>query len=227
MLDIVLPQGNEHEFTTLAQKLGFSELCFLYSIEQFRELGDQQRTTTNESFQIISPNKKNKEEKGSEDNGTKIKIHYGILADPRKVLRDPAKYAKLNALIAIKSSEHDRAIIENDACDIIFGIENDSRKDFLHHRASGFNHILAKQTADNKLTYCFSVSDIIRARNQHLLLGRMMQNIGICKKYKVKTFIGSFALSPLEMRSFHDMKSLFKLMGLPLKNISVNNLFSN
>jgi RNase P/RNase MRP subunit p30 len=51
-------------------------------------------------------------------------------------------------------------------------------------------------------------SDVRRA----VLLGRMKQNLRICKKYKVKIRVFSFALKPYEIRSEKDLESLGKVL---------------
>ncbi|MCX6707217.1 MAG: hypothetical protein NT001_03690, partial [Candidatus Woesearchaeota archaeon] len=52
-----------------------------------------------------------------------------------------------------------------------------------------------------------------------VLLGRMMQNIRLCRKYKVKTAIASFANRPLNMRNRYDVSALFSMLGMGDKEI--------
>jgi RNase P/RNase MRP subunit p30 len=47
-----------------------------------------------------------------------------------------------------------------------------------------------------------------------ILMGRMMQNISLCQKFKVKTLIGSFSEKPFELRPHHDVISLFSIFGI-------------
>jgi RNase P/RNase MRP subunit p30 len=42
----------------------------------------------------------------------------------------------------------------------------------------------------------------------------MIQNIKLCQKYKVKTVIASFSEKPFDLRSPHDVKSLFAILGM-------------
>ncbi|HLC80647.1 MAG TPA: hypothetical protein VJG31_02650, partial [Candidatus Nanoarchaeia archaeon] len=46
-----------------------------------------------------------------------------------------------------------------------------------------------------------------------LVMGRMMQNIRFCRKFKVKTFLSSFASEKEEMRSPFDLAKLAKALG--------------
>jgi len=185
MIDIVIPNNNEKEFVLIAEKLGYKELYFLYSIDHYL-------------------NKKNIESKN-------IKISYGILADPKNI--DKIKL-KDNVFIAIKNSENNREIIEVSKANLIFSIEENNKRDFMHQRASGLNQILCKLAKQNNVAIGFSLSSILDSKNKHVILGRIMQNIKLCRKYKVKTVIASFASNPYEMRSPYDIISLFVSLGM-------------
>ncbi len=50
-------------------------------------------------------------------------------------------------------------------------------------------------------------------------MGRMIQNIALCQKYKVKTVISSFSEKPFEMRAPHDVMSMFAMLGMNGKNV--------
>jgi RNase P/RNase MRP subunit p30 len=75
------------------------------------------------------------------------------------------------------------------------------------------NHILCKSAKESNVTIGFSLSSILNAKNEHVALGRMMQNIKMCRKFRVKTIIASFAQKPFDMRSVHDLRSLFEILG--------------
>ena len=119
-----------------------------------------------------------------------------------------------NIFVAIKSSSRDREIIEKLRPNIIFSLEENVRSDFIHQRASGLNHILCKLAEENNVIIGFSLRSILNTENKHEIFGRIMQNIKICRKFKVKTTIASFAHSPFEMRPMHDLISLFGILGL-------------
>ena len=88
-----------------------------------------------------------------------------------------------------------------------------SRKDFFNQRLSGLDHILCKLAHDNDISIGFSLNLLLNSEYRSIILGRMMQNINLCKKFKVKTLIASFARNPYEMRSHYDMESLFNILG--------------
>src|SRR3989344_4351641 len=187
MIDIVTPNNNEEEFIRIAEKLGYRELLFLYDFDEYSE----------------------KQQNGKAPN-SKIKISHGILANERNIQKINNKFKNKNIFVAIKSSMSNREIIEKPYANLIFSLEEYGRKDFIHQRGSGLDHILAKLAHDNKVAIGFSVNSMLNSENKHIILGRMMQNIRLCRKYRVKTIIASFAQSPSQMRSPYDIMSLLE-----------------
>jgi len=190
MIDIVIPNNNEEEFITTAEKLGYEGLYFLYNINDYL---DKQR-----KLRI-----KNR----------KIKIHTGIMVDNREIHKFKNRLKNEKAFIVVKSSTNDKEVIEKLKPDVIFSFEGSTKKDFIHQRASGLNHILCKSAKDNGIIIGFSLSSVLNVEDKHKILGRMMQNIELCKKFKVKMIIASFAQDSFGMRSPHDLIGLFKVLG--------------
>jgi RNase P/RNase MRP subunit p30 len=118
-------------------------------------------------------------------------------------------------LIFIKPKDKPRQIVETKKNLIIFGLEEDDKKDFMHQRRSGFNHIMCKLAVKNKIKVGFSFRSLLNAdiSKRNVLIGRISSNIRLCKKYKVEMIIGSFAKDPYEMRNYNDLKSLFLEWG--------------
>ena len=190
MIDIVIPHNNEEEFISIAEKLGYSGLLFLYSPNDYLD----------------------KHQKLKIQN-TKIKIHTGIVVDNQEIHKVKSGLKNEKAFIVVKSSTNDKEAIEKLKPDVIFSFEGSIKKDFIHQRASGLNHILCKAAKDKGVMIGFSLSSILNVEDKHRILGRMMQNIQLCRKYKVKMIIASFAQGPFGMRSPHDLIGLFKVLG--------------
>lgn len=190
MIDIVIPSNNEAEFIEVATSLGYGGICFLYSLNKYLAI--------KEGFSIKSSN-------------VDFNIYTGVLANSEEIIKFKNKVDK-SVFIAVKSSDNDREVIENSKANLVFSFEDSYKRDFIHHRASGLNHILCKLAKENNITIGFSLSSILKSNNIHIILGRVMQNIRLCTKFKVKSVIASFAVNPLEMRSPHDLRSLFKLL---------------
>ena len=189
MIDITIPNNNEEEFITIAEKLGYRGLCFLYDFNSYS----------------------NKQEKSGKNE--KIKIYTGVLADSKNIYKIKSKLKNEKVFVAAKSSDDDREIIKQAKADMVFSFEDNAKKDFIHHRASGLNQVLCKSANENDVIIGFSLRSVLNAENKSLILGRIMQNISICRKFKAKTAIASFAQKPFEMRSVHDVISLFEVLG--------------
>ena len=198
MIDIVLPKNNEDKFISIAEKLGYRELLFLYSFEEYIE---KQKTPIKNA---------------------KIKIIYGILANEKNIQKVNNKFKGKNVFVAIKSQVSSREIIEKSQANLLFSLEEHGRKDFMHQRGSGLDHILAKLAHDKNVSIGFSLNSIINSKNKGIIIGRVMQNIMLCRKYKVKTVIASFAETPFEMRSPYDVMSLFVNLGMRQEDINAS-----
>ncbi len=127
---------------------------------------------------------------------------------------------KLNSSKKIIKSDSakDRNNIEERKADVIYEFETLSKKDSMHFRNSGINQVIAKLMKDKKVAYGLSFSLILNAsgREKSVLLGRMMQNIRLCRKYKIPVVIASFARKPCEMRDYKDLTAFARTLGLQL-----------
>lgn len=190
MIDIIIPYNNEEEFIAIAEKLGYKGLYFLYNLNDYLD-----------------------KYKKLKIKNTKIKIHIGVMVNNKEIHKVKNVLKDEKAFVVIKSSTNDKDVIEKLKPDVIFSFEENAKKDFIHQRASGFNHILCKSAKDSGVMIGFSLSSILNVEDKHKILGRMMQNIDLCRKYKVKMLIASFAKDPSGMKSPHDLISLFKVLG--------------
>ncbi len=141
-----------------------------------------------------------------------FKITYSILADDKTI----NKLKKTNDIVLVKSTENARNIIESNKNIIIFGLEQNNKKDFIHQKRSGLNHIMCSLATKNNIKIGLSFNSLLSASEQkrNILLGRMIDNIKLCRKYKTKVIIGSFAANPYEMRAYNDLISLFSTLSL-------------
>jgi RNase P/RNase MRP subunit p30 len=197
MIDIVIPNNNEEEFITIAEKLGIKELMFLYPYENYIKLKDN----INKKKEIEGKNKK-------------IKIHYGILADLKNIQKINNKLKDKKDFVVMKCSNANREVIEKPKANLVFALEEYGWKDYMHQRASGLNQILCRLANKNKVAIGYSISSLLDSKDKSVILGRIIQNIMLCRKFKVKTVIASFTSNPYQMRSPHDLISLFTMLGM-------------
>lgn len=198
MFDIVLPENSEAEFIEIASKLGIKKLYFIYNFSDF----DKDKITK----KLESIENKN------------IDIKTCLLIN-QKNLNEAFKQSRM---LVAKSSDKDRYFIESKKIRLIYGFEETPKKDYLHQRASGLNHYICELANKNNVTVGFSYSSLF---NKNLIfasaiIGRMMQNIKLCQKYKVKIAAGSFSDNPFEMRAPHDIASLFAMLGMCWKKVN-------
>ncbi len=186
MFDVVFPKGNEHEFFELAQQLGWKGLVCVYASRE-------------EAARMPKPPRG-------------LDVRTAVLADPRKAFQ----LRKQGILTFVQCSDQDRAVLERGSADVLFGAEFTQPKDYAHQRGSGLNHVLCELAYKNRVAIGFSFSSILESSGSQRtqLLGRMMQNIMLCRKYHVGMVIGSFANDPWKMRSSHDLQSFFVLLGM-------------
>ncbi|MBI2128648.1 hypothetical protein HYU07_00265 [Candidatus Woesearchaeota archaeon] len=184
-IDFVFPSNNEKEFIEIAEKLDYDELYFTYK--------NQKDAANLEELQ----------------KNTKIKLNIALIQHSKRVKKEDG------ATILVKAAEDNRYVLEKTKADIVFAFEETGRRDFIHHRDSGLNHILCAIAKEKGKTIGFSFTSILRSEGmlRAQIIGRMMQNIELCRKYKVSTMIASFAASPYEMRGWHDLKSFFELLS--------------
>ncbi|MBS3176877.1 hypothetical protein J4457_06605 [Candidatus Woesearchaeota archaeon] len=117
-------------------------------------------------------------------------------------------------LVIHEHDQRDREIIERQQAQLISKLESEQRKDFIRQRASGLNHVITTLMHQKNVSVCFSLNEIIYAQYRSQLLGRMMQNVKLCRKDKVKMILASLAPIPYAMRSPHDLKALAIVLGM-------------
>ena len=189
MPDIIFPNKNEKEFLEIAEKLNKKELYLIYpykkNIQNYKKIIDSLKQTT------------------------KIKLKLGLISTPNTITK--AKNAC--DFVIVESSEQNQHVLEKQKPNLIFDLEQTGRKDRMHYRSSGMNQVLCKIAVKNKITIAFSFSTLLNSPKQKRIqiLGRMMQNIRFCKKYKVNALFASFAKTPFEMRT--NLEALYSVLS--------------
>ncbi|MEK6934700.1 MAG: RNase P subunit p30 family protein [Nanoarchaeota archaeon] len=107
-----------------------------------------------------------------------------------------------------------RKIVENKNYDILLSPEKNRDKDFMHSRDSGLNQVLCKLAKKNDIAIGFNFNDVLISKNKWLILGKMMQNVRLCRKYKVKMIILSGAKNKNELRAAKDLSSFGNVLGM-------------
>lgn len=125
--------------------------------------------------------------------------------------KDFPKIQKLKKGYANFISKGTRKAFENPNIKFIIPL-NENSKDHTHYRNSGMDQILAKIAKEKNKTIIFEFSELLKAKNKQQILGRWMQNIRLCKKYKVGYEICSMAKDALELRAANDLKAIKRVL---------------
>lgn len=164
MVEFFVPNGNEEELAEAANRLGIDKAIFLYNVKDYRDKSKGEYKT-------------------------------GIIFEDEVSNSVVRKALQLSDYVVIKSYDNLREIIEKNKGLYVYGLEFGEQKDFIHFRNSGLNHILAKIAKDNKIKFLFNFSEFLslNSRKRGIVLGRLKQNLGLFKKYKVEFNFVSFA----------------------------------
>jgi len=115
------------------------------------------------------------------------------------------------------SDEQNRKAVEDKQVDILLAPEQKREKRHMHQRDSGLNQVLCKLAQKNKVAIGFSFSELLNAKDKASNLGKMMQNVRLCRKYKVKMVVVSFAKNKWEMRHASDLGAFAQVIGMTPK----------
>ncbi len=114
------------------------------------------------------------------------------------------------------SLEKNRALIEK-RMDIFLSPEGKICKHSFDYANSGLNHVICRIAAEKGIGIGFSFSSLLNSKDTGLTLSQMKENIKLCRKYKTKIVIGSFANDSFEMRACRDLIVFGNVIGLSNK----------
>jgi len=195
VIDILIPKDNEEKLLEMAKKLGYDSICFLYD-----RIGDKTKE------KIAGLGKKND-----------VHVYFG------SVYGNPANRQSDVVLGDVEKINAADAIVDK-RIDAVFGFEKLKASDRTHHKVSGLDHVLCTMAAEKKKIIVIDFGHILKAKGhaRAVMIGRIKQNIMLCKKYKAKVAIASFASSPLHLRSPHDLASFIDVLGGDERKALVN-----
>ena len=113
-------------------------------------------------------------------------------------------------LVISSGAANDRKLIEANKVKILVDPHVNPLKDNFHFRSSGLDQVMCKLANKNNIAIGFSLSSLINP----LLLGRMKQNIRLCRKYGVKMKFFTFAKNKYELRNREDLLGFLRAFGM-------------
>ena len=205
MFDIIcsVASGSNAEVLKMASTLGYSHLVITYSsLDEIYKAdalaGSKQGMKTSYAV-FLDTSDKNK-----------------IIITAKEALQDG-----ILCLVKAKQPEFNRFVVEKTSASLV-DAEYIHPKDHLHFRRSGLDQVLCKCAVASKNSFFSSLNSLLslHIEEQAKILGRIRQNARFCAKYKVPYALCSFARDPFEMKGAHDMKALWKSLGIE-PNISL------
>jgi len=141
-------------------------------------------------------------------------ISSGNISEFRKLISREKKSGGIIAVLG-NDDELNRSVLRMDI-DFLLSPENIRRRDFPDYRNSGLNHVLCKEAAEKNIAIAFNFSDILnlQGEDKSLRLGRMMQNVKLCLKFKVPMILATFASAESELRSPDEIISFGISIGM-------------
>ena len=145
---------------------------------------------------------------------TKLKLYSGIITKTN--VNKPG-------IVFAKGEQQN---IENKNMKFLYDFEELEQKDSFHFRRSGTNQVLCAIMKEKEKVLVFDMEKmIVHSRLREMMLGRMMQNLMLAKKYKLQTIICSFATKPEHLRAETEFASLIRSFGYEeLAKQAINNL---
>jgi RNase P/RNase MRP subunit p30 len=115
-------------------------------------------------------------------------------------------------IFSSNDDELNRKILEKENIEILL-LNQEGRKDFQKQRDSGFNHVLAKLAKKKNIIIGINLDEIINSEGKQkaIILARVIQNIKICNKNKLKMKF----VSKSQKRNILDLKCLGLVLGMP------------
>ncbi len=145
----------------------------------------------------------------------------GYKVDVRKAV--PNHFIRDNLVVVQGGDDKvNRRAVSSKNVDILLDPHLGKRYDKMHQRDSGLNQVLCKLAKEKGVAIGFSFRSILNAKSRAKLMGRMIQNIKLCRKYKVRMVIGSFAKTESETRNVKDVQAFFRVLGMTGAEVKID-----
>jgi RNase P/RNase MRP subunit p30 len=152
----------------------------------------------------------------------KIKTELVRIIDvPLSKLANEIKKEEGRVIVLGGDEKINRKTLENKKVDILLSPERNNKEDSLHYRKSGLNQVLCKLARQNDVAVGFDFSRLLNSegRKRRKILGRMMFNYKLCRKYKVRMVFSTFAKDKFELRSNDSMRVFERILRKYAKSL--------
>jgi RNase P/RNase MRP subunit p30 len=191
MIDFFLGKKDK-EVEKIARELGFEKIFFVKQVERENDFNKLTRKENQKEYDACLIKTKNVE----------------IM---RKFIDKASNYFEY-ILVLGTDDEINRASLEHKKTFALVAPEFGRGKDFLSQRDAGLNHVLCKIAKENDKTIVFRFSDVIENENKASIIGKLAQNIKLCKKYKTKYLFVNFCSDLKEMLHHKELESFERVL---------------
>jgi RNase P/RNase MRP subunit p30 len=144
-------------------------------------------------------------------------IIFGGILDSN-IQKDSKKAVERYDLVIVDGTDEEvcRLASESWDVDLIMNPEMCARPDQVDQRSSGFDNVICSFMAERDIGYLVNFKNILEAKRGHRvrILGRIIQNIRLARKYKLKVIICTQASHDMDVRAPLDICALAGLLGL-------------
>ncbi len=106
--------------------------------------------------------------------------------------------------------ETNRKAVENPNKDILLNPHAVRSRDFMHSRNCGLNHVLCKIATENDVAIGFTLDRMYEPKD----IARVKLAIKLCRKFKNKIVVFSFAKDIYSMRAVNDIYAFLEVIGM-------------
>lgn len=181
--------GRNKKIEKFCKKLGFEKIFFIKEVSVPEEIKKDEK----EDYDFVL-------------------IKTDNLENMRRMIDKASNY--FSVFVLGVNNKINRAALSHKKVVALVSPEYERKKDYVDYRNSGLNQVLCKIAHDGnkfiieRLSDFFVKDKIERA----LLLGRILQNFRLCKKYEVKFVISVFAKNEQELVSFYELKNFKRIL---------------
>ena len=130
---------------------------------------------------------------------------FGVIIKKISLCNSKTCFSLKQRGLTLMKTTSDQNVFERIKPNIVFGLEEVTRRDSIHQRISGLNHVMCGLAKKNHISILFDVHALINADDLPILIGRIRQNIQLCRKYSVNILLSclvsdpQFIVSPLDL----------------------------
>jgi RNase P/RNase MRP subunit p30 len=130
----------------------------------------------------------------------------------RRMIDKAANYFDIYVLGV--SDRINRVALEHKKVRALVSPEFERAFDYTHYRNSGLNQVLCKIARDNNKIIIENFSEFLKKekKDRAILLGRILQNSMLCKKYNVKFLVSVFAKNEQDFIACQKLEEFKKIL---------------